>query len=169
MRIYFFLILAIFFSSCVPQRCRAHQSSVAHKNIKLYIEMPENKLVFENYSSLVYSALWDHFGRVGFCLVDSPMGAFRLKATIKNVESVHKFFSPDLLSYAVKMRIDLFCQLYGSDGHLIDKKLFSFATLVPKAQDHVLNSSFEDDSYRLLMEREVHKIDLYFRRKGLFS
>jgi len=168
MRNYFFLFLLLF-PSCVPQRCSDRSSSVDHKNIKLYLEMPDNKLVFENYSSLVYSALWDHFDRVGFCLVDSSRDAFRLKVTLKNIESVHKFLSPDLLSYAVKMRIDLFCQLYDSDGQLVDKKLFSFATLIPKAQDHVLNSSFEDDSYRQLMKREAYKIDLYFRRKGCFS
>lgn len=149
--------------SCLHQSCNKELISLSGKDIPLRIEMPENKLVFENLAPIVYDALWNHFNRVGFRLVDRAGDCYALKVTIKNVDSPYKFLSPDLLSYSVKMKIDLLCRLFDKNEKLCAQKMFSFTTLVSKARDHVMNSSFIDFSYRRLLEREAYKIDQYFR------
>jgi len=159
----FFSIVLLFFQSCALRHCTNQVVSLSNRKIPLFIEMPENKLVFENLSPIVYDSLWNHFDRVGFTLVDSPRDCYVLKVAIKDVDSPYKFLSPDLLSYAVKMKIELLCQLFNKDQTMCVQKVFSFTTLISKAEDHVVNSSFIDFEYRRLLEREIHKIDHYFR------
>jgi hypothetical protein len=138
--------------------------SPSKENRSLNIEVPENKIVFENLSPLVYDVLWKHFSRVGFRLCDKKDAWYSLKVTIKNVATDYKFLSPDLLTYAIKMKVDLLCEWRGKDKKVI-RKMFSFRTLVPKAKDYVENSLFIHVEYRRLLEREVYKIDHYFREK----
>lgn len=125
--------------------------------------MPKNKLVFENVAPLVYDALWNHFHRVGFTMVDSKKEGYTLRVVIQDVDSSYKFLSPDLLTYAVKMKIELLCQLFDYNHVVKAKKLFTFATLISKPKRYVDNSAFTDFEYRCLLERQVHKIDHFFR------
>ena len=164
------LISIIFLSSCIPSKqaeyfsfCRWNHSTSKERR-PLYIEMPENKIVFENLSPMVYDVLWRHFSRVGFRLCDKKDAWYYLKITIKNVETDYRFLSPDLLTYAIKMKIDLLCELRDREKN-IAKKMFSFRTLIPKAKDYVANSLFTHVEYRRLFEREAYKIDHYFREK----
>ena len=157
------LTVLLFLPSCALRHCTNQVVALSDRKIPLCIEMPENKLVFENLSPIVYDALWNHFDRVGFTLVDGTCDCYVLKVTIKNVDSPYKFLSPDLLSYAVKMKIELLCQLFDKKQTMCAQKLFSFTTLVSKAKDHVVNSSFIDFEYRRLLEREIYKIDHYYR------
>ena len=173
----FFLTLflvACTFSSCVYQTAR--QKSFSSRDISLFLEMPENKVVFENMSSLVYDCLWRHFDRVGYRLVDQSTASHSLHVTIKDVDSSYKFLSPDLLTYAVKMKIVLLCRLYdASEGHrpasgrkpalkkIIARKEFTLSTLIPKAKEYVANSKFSEFEYRRLLEQQAYRIDQYFR------
>lgn len=167
--LFIIVVSMLFFSSC----CRENLSvvSLSSKVIPLHIEMPENKIVFENLSSLVYDVLWQHFSSVGFRLCGKKEASYSLKVTIKNIDTGYKFLSPDLLTYATNMKIDLFCELHDLREDIVNKekkvtkKTFTFRPLVHKAKDYVENSLFTYVEYRRLFEREVYKIDHYFREK----
>jgi hypothetical protein len=162
MKLFCFIFVALFFS-CIPQTRSKKVLSIRNCSIPLYIEMPKNKVVFENISSMVYDALWSHFLRVGFLLVGKKNNCYSLKVTVKKVENDYKFLSPDLLSYATKVRIELFCQLLDYKDKTVAEKTFTFGTLVSKAKRHVENATFSDFEYRRLIERDAYKIDQYFR------
>jgi len=131
--------------------------------LPLHIEMPQNKLVFENFSALVYDSLWNHFDRVGYHLTKENGSGYTLKITIKDVGSAYKFLSPDLMMYNVRKEVKLLCELFDDHNHLKAKKLFSFSIMIPKSKDYVVNSSFSDFKFRRLFERYAHKVDQYLR------
>lgn len=160
---YLFFLLVLFLHACIPAKQTTYYSVAKHWR-PLHIEMPDNKIVFENLSPMVYDVLWRHFSRVGFRLCDEKDACYSLKVIVKNVETDYKFLSPDLLTYAIKMKIALLCELHDKSGG-VTKKLFTFRTLIPKAKDYVENSLFTHIEYRRLLEREVYKIDHYFREK----
>jgi hypothetical protein len=135
----------------------------ASSQVSLSLEMPKNKLVFENLSAMVYDALWKHFKRVGYRLETDKNSSYSLRITIQNVDSAHKFLSPDLLTYAVKRRVDLLCQLFDENNKLQAQKVFLCSILIPRAKDYVENSNFYDFEYKKLFERYAPKIDYYFR------
>lgn len=149
---------------CIMPACSVKQElATVPDHIALYIEMPENKLVFENVSALLYRSLWDHFDRAGYTL-HKEQDAFRLNTCIEKIDASHKYLSPDLLTYAVRVRVDILCKLYDKKGILIKQKVFNFATLVSRSKDYVENSQITDFEYVRLFDRYVHKIDTYFKR-----
>ena len=152
----------LFFPSCAYKRCY-QEKFLPNATAPLSIEMPENKLVFENVSALVYDAVWSHFDRVGYHLVDKRDAHYSLQITVKDVSSVYKFLSPDLLTYAERIKVELFCRVVDEQNKVVAKKLFLVSTLLSKAKDHVENSVFSDFEYRRLFEQQAYKIDHYFR------
>lgn len=157
-----FFISAIFFPSCLYKKFSKEMLAVP-SNISLFLEMPQNKLVFENLSAMLYDSLWNHFDRVGYSLKATKKNCYSLKVTIKDVDSSYKFLSPDLLTYAVKAKVELLCQLFDQQGRLKAEKVFHCSSLVSRAKDYVQNSSFYDFEYKKLFERYASKIDYYFR------
>ena len=125
--------------------------------------MPQNKLVFKNLSVLVYDALWDHFQGAGFRMTDGKQDSYLLRLTIKDENASYKFLSPDLLMYAVNMKLELHCQLFDRDRKLCAQKTFRFHTFLHKPKRYVEHSAFVDFEYRRLLRNGVHKIDQYFR------
>ena len=161
------LITLLLLPSCAYKRCSQEKFLPTH-TAALSIEMPENKLVFENISALVYDSVWSHFDRVGYHLVDTRDARYSLQITVKDVSSVYKFLSPDLLTYAERIKIELFCRVVDEESQteenkVVAKKLFLFSALFSKAKDHVENSVFSDFEYRRLFEQQAYKIDHYFR------
>jgi len=142
---------------------RVQSSSVCSSEI--YIEMPQNAQVFENISPILYDALITHFERVGFNVVDSSGNCPVLRTLIKKVEPEYKFFSPDLLTYAIKMGIYLECSIIKEDGTVypVKPKAFHFFTLVSKPKKMIFLSAFLDFEWRRLFERSVPQIDYFFR------
>lgn len=167
------VILLLVLPSCIPTKNSHKKFSMLQEQIHLCVEIPKNNIVFENISPMLYEVLWKHFSRVGFLLVDKKdvarngvkhdTGCYSLGVEIKNVDTNYKFLSPDLLSYASKVKIELLCKLYNRNNELCAQKLFIFRTLISNAKDFVENSTFTDYEYRRLFERNVHKIDQYFR------
>lgn len=163
MRILSFLSISLLlFPSCFYQRSST-ELFTASSSIRLCLEMPQNKFVFENMSSMVYDALWNHFERVGYKLIENREDCFVLKVTIADSSSVHKFVSADLLRYATKEQVTLLCELFDEDDVLLAKKTFICRAFVPRAKEYVENSSFSDFEYRRLFDRYAPKIDYYFR------
>lgn len=153
-------VLLVLFSCSSKQYSRQRIESC-----NVFIEMPQNKLAFENLSTALYDALWEHFSRVGYQLCCSKGGAYTLRATIKDINSSqNKFLSPDLLTYASRIRVELLCQLLDHDDKIIATKTFICSSLIPKAKDYVANSGFEDFEYKKLFNRYAPKIDYYFRK-----
>ena len=158
----FFLAGLLIFPSCVRER-RYSCSVVNLQNRKIFIEMPKNAMVFENIAPLVYEALWNHFDRVGFDVVDKPHNSFILSVSIENIEPAYKFISTDLLTYAFRVGMKVSCKLYDKNKNVLAQKLFYFSTIVSKPKRSVLLSSFLDFEYKRLLERNVSQIDYYFR------
>ena len=157
------LIILTLLPSCIPTKGSKKVFAMSGERVRLNIRMPKNKVVFENLSPIVYDALWQHFEHVGFSLAERKAGCYSLRVTIKNIDTDYKFLSPDLLSYATKIRIELLCELFDKEDKPCAKKLFVFRTLISKAENCVENSKFADFEYKRLLRREVHKIDQYFR------
>ena len=162
MRYFIFICFVIIFPSCVYKKCSKEKFAVP-SSVSLCLEMPQNKLVFENLSAMLYDSLWDHFDRVGYSLQGRKNSCYSLKVTIKNVDTSYKYLSPDLLTYAEKIRIELLCQLFDESNILRRQKTFLCSSLMPVAKDYVENSKFSDFEYRKLFERYAPKIDYYFR------
>lgn len=163
-----FILYILFLSSCIHRKysCEIQSvslSSVSLSKVSLFIEMVQNKMVFENLSPIIYDVLWNHFNRVGFLLATHKKESFSLRIIIKSIEPSYKFFSPDVLTYSMKMKIELFCQLFDLNEKLVAQKQFAFATLISKSKEYILNSKFFDFECQKLLERNVHKIDQYFR------
>ncbi len=162
----FFYLLLSFCLLILPScgyKNYTRQEFTSARNISLAIDVPDNKLVFENLSSIVYSSVWSHFRRVGYKLVDKKNCSYYLKILVKKLDSPYKFLSPDLLTYSIKMKVDLLCQLFDNKNILIAKKVFSLSTLIPKSKSYVENSKFSDFEYKRLFNKYAYKIDNYFR------
>lgn len=162
LRIITLFIFSLFFSSCSKRFIG--ESTRAPSDSSIYIEMPDNKLVFENISSIIYEAISRHYNRVGYKISSTRKDSYVLKTLIKKIDSSHKFLSPDLLTYSTKMRVDLFCELLDEKNVSVAKKVFSFTTLLSKAKDYVANSKFTEFEYKRLFENNIYKIDHYFRK-----
>jgi hypothetical protein len=157
----FFLALSCF-SSCAREK----NISIAEPEVKqnkMFIQMPRNPHVFENVAPLVYDALWNHFARVGFKVVDNERDAYMLSVVIQKVEPEYRFISPDLLTYAFKLEIQILCKLFDENKKLCAQKTFYFSTMVSKPKKSVLLSAFLNFEYKRLLERCVAQIDYYFR------
>jgi len=157
------LLTSTLFFSCVHKKC-SQESVTCAQRIPLSLEMPQNKLVFKNLSALVYDSLWDHFQGVGFRMTDGKQDSYLLRVTIKNEDASFKFLSPDLLMYAVNMKLELHCRLFDRDRKLCAQKTFRFHTFLHKPKRYVEHSAFVDFEYRRMLRSGVHKIDQYFRR-----
>lgn len=133
------------------------------KHADLCIEMPENRLVFENVASMLYTALWEQYERLGYRLVTKRSASHVLRVKIKNIVTGHKFLSSDLLTYGIRKRVVLEAVLSAFRDGVLASKIFTFSVFVPKAKDHVLNSSFVDFENKNLFERAAYKVEQYFR------
>lgn len=156
-----FFLLTLFLPSCL-KRDYSHDL-VNPQDVLLSIEIPKNKLAFENLSSILYDSLWNHFNGVGYQLSEKNE-EFALVVEIKKIDSSYKFLSPDLLTYATKVRVSLFCKLVNKDGDEVAKKNFVYSKLIPRAKDYVENSGFSDFEYKKLFEWCAPKIERYFKR-----
>lgn len=159
----FFLILFLpfFLSSCSKNNIKKNHTQ---NQQSIFIEMPQNKLVFENLSSLVYESINSNFLRLGIKLTGDKKNSFYLRTLIENLDTDYKFLSPDLLTYTEKIRIDLNCQLFDSNDKLLNEKKFSFSTFISKPKDYSDNSSFLDFEYRKLLDRDSYRIARYFKK-----
>ena len=96
-------------------------------------------------------------------LVGKSGDCYSIKTSIVKINSFYKFLSPDLLSYAERKKIEMLCCLFGKDGNLLAKKIFVFTILIPKASNYIENSKFSDFTYKKSLQRQVCRIDNYFR------
>ena len=157
------IALLFLFSSCAYKKSSYH---LVAKNIDapIFIQMPENVLVFENISYIVYTSLWNRFRQLGYRLVDKNEKAFLLKVKIKNLEPIHKLISSDVIMHSMQIKLELFCQAFDKNKRLLVQKNFSFLSLVCKPKNSIMNSGAFEAAYKELMEkRAAPKIEQHFR------
>jgi len=161
---YFFLLLLILFMpACVQKQNSFSHQEITKANIPLFIEMPTNNMVFDNISPHVYQAVYNHFQKLGYRLVSNNHNGYVLKIKIKNLESINKLISPDVLLFDATIRIELVCQLCSFDNKLVTEKTFSCQNLISKPRSPILNSDFLEFTYNRIFRRAVPKIEQYFR------
>jgi hypothetical protein len=94
----YLILLVLLLPACLHQGQYSNELFSAGSSINLCLDMPQNKLVFENMSPLVYEALWNHFNRVGYHLVDKKrrvtLFLLRLKTLARHVNSYHPICLP---------------------------------------------------------------------------
>ncbi len=164
MRFLILCTISIFFifCSCAYKKV-SHNTIVKNIHTPIFIQMPENVLVFDNISSTVYKSLWDYFEQLGYRLADSECGAFVLKVKVKQLEPIHKFISPDVLTYGQRIKLELFCSAFDSKQKLLVQKNFIFSSLLCKPKNPILNTDFLEFEYCKLLQRAAPKIEQYFR------
>ncbi len=148
-----------FFAACLPRRQISRDS-----HVPLFIQMPLSKFVFRDVSSIIYNALTDHCARVGYHLVTKPQDGYTLHIEVKDLSSLRKFVSPDILLFHTTVQLELVCSLYDFTHKLVQQKTFRFSTLISKARNPILNSSFSTFEYKQLINQAAPKIERYFRR-----
>ncbi len=164
--IFLFIVLA-FLALCVSS-CIHRASIITHTNIKkskipLYIQLPENKYVFDNITPLAYETISHRFRRIGYYLVNSQSDGYLLKITIKSLDPQTKFVSPDVLLFNVRMRLVLLCELFDFNNKLVSSKTFEGSTLISKPIDPILKSDFFYFEYKKILERMAPIIEHHFR------
>ncbi len=150
--------------SCGIKRQAVYDFAIKKADIPIFIEIPKNDLVFENISPLIYDVFTDHFERVGYRLVTKSSDGYSLCITIKSLDSIYKYVSPDIVLFNSVVKVDLFCQILNYNKDVIAKKSFTFTALVPKPQNPILNSDFTDFTYMCLLKKAAPKIEQYFRQ-----
>ncbi|MCK4264757.1 hypothetical protein KAW80_00180 [Candidatus Babeliales bacterium] len=133
------------------------------QQLGIFIGMPENLTVLENISSSVHEILSRHFQRVGFNLLSKKNSDFKIYIKILGLEYPERFVSPDVLPYALKVKISFECKLFDKHDKLITSKKFSFLKWLNRSRDPVLNWTYLHVQYRKLIEESVPRIDQFFR------
>lgn len=149
-------------SSC--SKDMGHPERKVHpRDIRLFIEMSRSVNTFEHVEPSLYTALWNHFRRVGFDLTSSK-DSFRLVSVVRKFDTGEKLVSPDVLPYNFKIHIDVECTLYDSRGKNLARKIFTFNSWASRPRDVRFTSHYNYAEFQRVFERFVPRIDHYFRR-----
>lgn len=152
------------FAACQVKR-GGHTFGFGHSvKTPIFIELPQSNNVFDNISGLVCDVLVDHYRRVGYKIADNSRSAYSLRTTIKSLDAVQKYVSPDILLFHSTIRLELFCELLNYNKEVIASKTFYFTRLISKPDNPSLNSDFLDYEYKKLMSSASPKIEQYFRK-----
>ena len=152
------VVICLFFILALTSSCAYRKSLITHTNIKnckipLFIQLPENKFVFDNLAPLVYETMIQRFARVGYYLVNERKNGYLLKISIKSLDPQTKFVSPDVLLFHVRMKIVLLCELFNFNNTLITTKTFHGTTLISKPIDPILKSDFFYFEYKKILSQ----------------
>ncbi len=156
------VLLCLFFAGCIKQH-DISDFAIKNEKIPIFIEMPNNPLVFDNISPLVYQALHRLYLRVGYVVVDKPNDGYILRVTIKSLEPTNKLVSQDIVLMHYTVKIELECSLLNFNQEAVSKQAFSFSSLISRSKNPILNSDFLDYEYKRLLERSVPRIERFFR------
>jgi hypothetical protein len=158
------VIFSLLISSCQVKRGGQTFGFGQKVSTPIFIELPQSNNVFENISGLIYESLVDHFRRVGYKVMDNQRSAYSLQITIKSLEPIQKYVSPDILLFHSTLKLELLCQLLNFNKEAVASKSFYFSQLVSKPNNPSLNSDFLNYEYKKLMWRAAPKIEQYFRK-----
>lgn len=157
------IVLALCGNSCTHRTSVISRTNITKSKIPLYIQLPENKYVFDNITPLVYETITHRFRRIGYYLVNDRNDGYLLKITIKSLDPQTKFVSPDVLLFHLRMRLVLLCELFDFNNKLVNAKQFEGSTLISKPIDPILKSDFFYFEYKKILERMAPIIEHHFR------
>src|SRR5579862_4920606 len=157
-QILFFSLFLFIFPACVHKQASLSYRQIKKADIPLFIEMPSNNMVFDNISPCVYQAVYQHFKKLGYHLVHHRHDGYVLTIKIKNLETLNKLISPDVLLVDSTIRIELMCQLFNFNNKLITENIFLCSSLISNPRSPILNSGFSDFVYNRLFARSAPKI-----------
>lgn len=166
-KIMFFCALVLlvgFVPSCQVKRGGSTFGFGQKITIPIFIDFPNSNSVFENISGLIYESLVDHYRRIGYRVVDRQGTAYSMRVTIKSLDPIQKYVSPDILLFHSTIRLELFCQLLNFNNDEVMSKSFYFTRLVSKPNNPSFNSDFLAYEYKKLMWSASPKIEQYFRK-----
>jgi len=165
----YYLILTIIvglllFNSCAYKKSSCH-SVAKNINSSIFIEMPENVLVFENIADTIYTCIWRRFKQLGYNLIKTNKNAFTLKIKIKGLANLHKLVSSDVIMYSEQMKLELLCKIFDKNNKLIIEKNFYFPFMRYKAKRAIMDPDYFKYTLREIMEkRAAPKIERYLRK-----
>lgn len=159
----FFVSLMLLTSSCIYRKSLITHTNIKNYRIPLFVQLPENKFVFDNLAPLVYETMMHRFTRTGYYLVNQREDGYLFKITIKSLNPQTKFVSPDIILFHVCMKIILHCELFDFNNNLIAHKTFQGTTLISKPIDPILKSDFFYFEYKKVLERMAPAIEHHFR------
>jgi hypothetical protein len=138
--------------------------AIRNAHIPIFLEMPQNPLVFDNISPLLLQSLHHHFLRIGYHLVNKPNDGYTLRVRAKALDPATKLVSPDIVLMHTIIRCEVECILLNFNQKQVVKNTFTFSTLISKSKNPILNSDFMDFEYRRLFERAAPQIERFFRK-----
>ena len=158
------MICGLFISSCQVRRGGRSFGFGQKVATPIFIELPQSNNVFENISGLMYESLVDHFRRIGYKVIDNQRSGYVLRITIKSLEPMQKYVSPDILLFHSTIRLELLCQLLNFNNDIVVSKTFYFSRLISKPNNPSFNSDFLSYEYKKMMWSAAPKIEQYFRK-----
>ncbi|MCB9492944.1 MAG: hypothetical protein H6679_01565 [Epsilonproteobacteria bacterium] len=163
-----FLVLAsatLALTSCSRQGKQTHSvfGQIHKHTIRLHIALPKNTHVFDNLVPTVYEAFTQRYQQLGYILTDKQEAQYTLITVIKNLDTIQKFVSPDVLLAHVIMRLELECTLLDDNDKKIGHKVFTHSSSLSRPKNPILNTDFEHYEYKKLIARIVPKIEHHFR------
>lgn len=137
--------------------------SVRNQAVPIFISVPINNQVYENIAPIVYDAFIEYFELVGYRVSSNPSNAYTLNVTIKSLDPVQKYVSPDILLFNSTIKIELECQLLNFNKAVVTTNSFYFSHLIPKPRNPVTNSDFLDFEYKRMLKSAIPKIEQKIR------
>lgn len=157
------MLVGLCANSCSRRTSLSTHANIVKSKIPLYIQLPENKYVFDNITPLVYETITHRFRHIGYYLVNNQNNGYVLRITIKSLDPQTKFVSPDVLLFHVRMRLVMLCELFDFNNELVNAKTFEGSTLISKPIDPILKSDFFYFEYKKILDRMAPIIEHHFR------
>ncbi len=159
----FLVLYLVFVSSCGIKRNLTFDCSAKNAEIPLFLEFPQNDLVFENVAPLIYDVFMGHFERIGYNLVVKSTNGYTLRVIIRSLDPIYKYVSPDVVLFHATIKLELLVQLLNFKKDMIAQKTFLFTSLISKPQNPILKSDFLDFEYTRLLKKAAPKVEQFFR------
>ncbi len=162
-RIFFLCTVMAFLPSCAFKHTTYQNMSVHNQAVPLFISMPVSSQVYENIASTVYDSLVEYFELVGYKVMSNASNAYTLNVTIKRLDPVQKYVSPDILLFNSTIRLELECQLLNFSRDIVTTNNFYFLHLISKPRNPVTSSDFLDFEYKRMLKKALPKIEQKLR------
>lgn len=133
----------------------------------LIIAMPRNPVVIEYVHDILYTALWDYFGSVGYNLASDNRLVFRsctLETVIRNLDNVDTLISPDVQPYGHKVIALIQWKLSDWNGNILGQGQEVGHGWVYKPCDPIFNRDYMMFQYRQLLRQIPPRIDHHVRK-----
>lgn len=149
-------------TACSLRRIRYHIDPLPRET-RLFIALPDNPVVFENISPLLYAALYDYFSRAGYTMVHRPERAYALSVVIRNFDSIGKLISPDVQPYGFAATLTFVVILHDPAGEVCMNMTCVVRKWVYKPRNPLFLRDYLAFQYRTLCDLAPIKIDAGMR------